>query len=137
MKIVIDTNVLISAAFRDREPEDVILFIVEHLEFEWIVSDEILDEYLDVLNRPKFNLPEDILNQWTQTLRISTTTIDVDQTIAFPRDRKDAKFIACALSAQANFCITGDRDFSEAHKLMNTTVVSVALFKKLICDTWT
>lgn len=105
MKIVIDTNVLIPAAFRDRESEDVILFIVEHHEFEWIVSDEILNEYLDVLNRPKFDLSENILNQWAQTLHVSTTTIGVDQTIAFPRDRKDAKFIACALSAQASFLL--------------------------------
>jgi hypothetical protein len=31
--------------------------------------------------------------------------------------------------------ITGDRDFIEAQKLVNTTIISVSLFKKLVCDT--
>ena len=136
MKVVIDTNILISAAFRDREPEEAILFVVAHDEIDWIVSDEILNEYYDVLSRPKFDLPAGILDQWMQILKASTTTVPVNTTIEFSRDRKDAKFIACALSAQAHFFITGDRDFTEAHKLMQTTILSLSLFKKLVCDTW-
>ena len=54
--------------------------------------------------------------------------------IDFPRDRKDAKFIACALAGRAIFLITGDRDFTEAQTLMDTTIISVSLFKKLVCD---
>lgn len=52
-------------------------------------------------------------------LELSTIEIDVDLEIDFPRDRKDAKFIACALAAQANFFITGDHDFSEAQQMTN------------------
>jgi uncharacterized protein len=54
--------------------------------------------------------------------------------IAFPRDQKDAIFLSCALSADADFLITGDKDFSEAKKLTNTTILSAAMFKKLIMD---
>jgi putative PIN family toxin of toxin-antitoxin system len=54
MKVVIDTNVLISAVLRDRDPEIVIQFIVDHIEFDWIVSQEILLEYKEVLSRRKF-----------------------------------------------------------------------------------
>ena len=136
MKIVIDTNILISAAFKNREPQEVILFIVENPEFNWIVSTDILNEYQDVLSRPKFNLPANILSQWIQTLQNETTTVNVYQSIEFPRDRKDAKFIACALSAEAHFFITGDRDFTDAQKLMSTTIISLSLFKKLVCDPW-
>jgi predicted nucleic acid-binding protein len=53
---------------------------------------------------------------------------------AFPRDQKDAKFLACALATKAEFFITGDRDFSQAQKLIETTILSVSLFKKLIID---
>ncbi len=45
MKIIVDTNVLISAILRDRDPELVIQFIVEHPDFEWVASPEILAEY--------------------------------------------------------------------------------------------
>ena len=136
MKVVIDTSVLVSAAFRDRTPEEVILFVTGQDAFHWIVSGEILAEYREVLSRSKFDLSEEILNHWIEILESSTVEIDVDLEIDFPRDRKDAKFIACALAAQANFFITGDHDFSEAQQMMNTTIISVSLFKRTVCDNW-
>ena len=136
MIVVIDTSVLVSAAFRDRTPEEVILFVTEQDAFHWIVSEEILAEYREVLSRPKFGLSEEILNHWIEILESSTVEIDVDLDIDFPRDRKDAKFIACALAAQANFFITGDHDFNEAQQMMNTTIISVSLFKRTVCDNW-
>jgi uncharacterized protein len=48
--------------------------------------------------------------------------------VDFPRDRKDAKFLACALAGNADFLITGDRDFSEVETLGNTKIVSVSGF---------
>ena len=121
---------------RDRTPEEVILFVTEQDAFHWIVSDEILAEYREVLSRPKFDLSEEILNHWIEILESSTIEIDVDLEIDFPRDRKDAKFIACALAAQANFFVTGDHDFNEAQQMMNTTIISVSLFKRTVCDNW-
>lgn len=55
--------------------------------------------------------------------------------IEFPRDRNDAIFLECALSTDANFLITGDKDFADAQRLINTTIISVSQFKKLVCLT--
>ena len=79
MKVVIDTNVLVSAVLKNRDPEAVILFVVERNDFEWIVSPEILTEYKDVLSRPKFGLPTDIQQRWFGLLDSLTTMIDVDR----------------------------------------------------------
>jgi uncharacterized protein len=132
MKVLIDTNVLVSAALKDKDPEAVILFVTEQPDFEWIVSVEILAEYKDVLARPKFSLPENVRHRWVALLDALTTQVEVNTAFEFPRDQKDAKFLACALTANTEFFITGDRDFSQAQKLVNTTILSVALFKKLI-----
>jgi putative PIN family toxin of toxin-antitoxin system len=134
MKIIIDTNVLVSAVLKDKDPERVILFVATQPDFEWIVSPEILTEYKDVLSRNKFALPQEVLQRWFDLFDVLTTVIEVDITIEFTRDQKDAKFLTCALTANADFFITGDRDFSEAQKLVNTKIVSVALFKRLVCD---
>ncbi len=56
MKVIIDTNVLVSAVLRGREPRAVLQFIIDNSELEWIVSTEILAEYKEVLNRKKFKL---------------------------------------------------------------------------------
>ncbi|HTG17245.1 MAG TPA: putative toxin-antitoxin system toxin component, PIN family [Blastocatellia bacterium] len=134
MKVVIDTNVLVSAALKDRAPEVVILFAASQPDVEWIVSPAIMAEYKDVLARKKFGLAEELLQRWYKILESLTLSVDIDIEVEFARDRNDAKFVACALASDAQFLITGDRDFTQAEKLMNTTVISVSLFKKLVCD---
>ncbi len=136
MRVVVDTNVLVSAVLHDRIPQDVILFVAETLGFEWMASPEILVEYRDVLRRPKFGLPESIINAWFEFLSQSVTIVELNETIEFPRDRADAKFLACALFTDAEWLVTGDKDFEEAKKLVNTTILSAALFKKLVCEEW-
>lgn len=135
MKVIVDTNVLVSAVLKDRIPEEVIVFIASRDDIEWIVSPQIMVEYKEVLGRDKFGLPGDILQDWFAMLDELTTAIDVDLDIDFPPDQKDAKFIACAIAANADYFITGDRDFSEAQRLVDTTILSGSQFKKLVCDT--
>ena len=134
MKVVIDTNILVSAILKDRDPEKVILFVAGRSDLEWIVSPEIMNEYREVLCRPKFGLPLEILHAWYRLLERVTVQTSVDLAIDFPRDQKDAKFISCALVSGADYFITGDRDFSQAQKLLATTILSVSQFKQLVCE---
>ncbi len=45
MKVILDTNVVVSAILRGRNPAKIILFVTEQPDIEWVVSAEILDEY--------------------------------------------------------------------------------------------
>lgn len=40
MKILVDTNVLLSAAWRDRLPEEVLLHIAASPDIEWVVRSQ-------------------------------------------------------------------------------------------------
>lgn len=134
MKVVIDTNVLVSAVLKGRVPRAVIQFIFDNPDWEWIVSSEIIMEYKEVLSRPKFKLTDEVRASWFEIIDTFATLIDVNVSIDFPRDTKDAKFLACAVAAEADFLITGDSDFNQAQTLLNTTIISVSLFNKLVCD---
>lgn len=134
MRVVVDTNVLISAALRDKDPEAVILWITARPGVDWLVSAKILDEYLSVLARSRFGLPQEVLQKWAAFLKGVTREIEVTKTYDFPRDQKDAAFLACALSGQADYLITGDKDFKEAKQLVDTIIISVSMFKRLVCD---
>jgi len=136
VKIVLDKNVLVSAILKDKVPEDVLLFIMDTPELEWVASEEILAEYKEVLRRKKFRLSKELVREWSELLDDSITIIPVSLEIEFPRDRKDAKFIACALSTDANYLITGDKDFVEAEKMMNSTILSVKMFRKAVMESW-
>ncbi|MCY7407679.1 MAG: putative toxin-antitoxin system toxin component, PIN family [Alkalinema sp. CAN_BIN05] len=125
MRIVIDTNVLISAILRDRTPEAVILFSIESPNVEWIASTAIVAEYVGVISRPKFKLPPDLIQQWVQVFEASITMITPTEIIDFPRDPKDSKFLNCILEGQTDHFITGDRDFSEVPEQVRSLICSV------------
>ena len=58
MNVLIDTNVVLSAALRDKRPERVVLYVAGRDDMRWLVTAEILAEYIEVLRRPKFDLNE-------------------------------------------------------------------------------
>ncbi len=134
MRVVVDTNVLVSAILRGRTPREVIQFIIDTPDYDWMVTSEILKEYKEVLSRPKFKLTQEVIEEWWFVLDTVTRLVEVNDVVDFPRDRKDAKFLACALATDADFLLTGDRDFTEAENLGKTRIISVSLFKRLLID---
>jgi len=132
MKVLIDTNVLVSAVWRDKKPEELILWILAHPDWQWIVSSEIMQEYVEVLHRKKFSFSPETLRKWETILARDTRLNPVSAEFDFPRDQKDAKFLACAISNHVDFFITGDGDFEDARKDLNTVIVSVSIFLNLI-----
>lgn len=134
MKVVIDTNVVISAVLKGRNPRKVVQWVTDTQDVAWIVSEAILTEYRQVLNRKKFDAIAALRQEWFEIFAVATCQIEVDVEINFPRDRKDAKFLACAVAAQADFLITGDKDFEDAQQLLETQIVTVAEFENWFCE---
>jgi putative PIN family toxin of toxin-antitoxin system len=59
MKVVIDTNIIISAVLSPSgKPAEIIKLIEDNEQIQFFYSSEILAEYKDVLSRPKFNINE-------------------------------------------------------------------------------
>ncbi|NJK67994.1 MAG: putative toxin-antitoxin system toxin component, PIN family [Microcoleus sp. SU_5_3] len=128
MRIFVDTNIVVSAILRGRMPKKVIQSIIDRPDCEWLVSAEILAEYKEVLLRPKFKLSQEVIKEWWEIFDTVTLSIEVEVEVDFPRDRKDAKFLACEEAGNADFLITGDRDFTDVETLGNTQIVSVSDF---------
>ena len=132
MKIIIDTNILISAALKGGKVKILIAYMISSTEYQWLVSSEIIDEYKNVLNRPKFRLSETQKQEWFEIIELATTLVEVNVNVNFPRDQKDAKFLALCLCSQANYFITGDKDFEEILDLGLTQIISASQFLELI-----
>lgn len=134
MKVIVDTNILISAIIRDNIPEQVIMWLISQPLIEWIATPEIVKEYKSVLQRKKFNLPAAIINQWFCLFDAELTLIHPEISVDFQRDIKDAKFLECAITSSADIFITGDKDFSEAQELIVTQIMSITQFKQLFME---
>jgi len=132
VKVVIDTNVLISAILRDRLPERVLVFIARQDDMQWVATQAIIDEYQKTLVRPKFAIPAAELIKQFAFIDQFALKMEANIAVDFPRDRKDEKFLICARAAHADYLITGDRDFAEAQRLIATRIVSVAEFARIM-----
>jgi len=109
VRIVIDTNVLISGAFYPG-PSSRILDACIRGEFQIVVSPDIIDEYTRVgeeFTRKRPNVP------FAQFRDILISTALFVQTPPLPKpvceDPDDDKFIACALAGDAKVITSGDK----------------------------
>lgn len=131
VRVVIDTNVVLSAAWRDRLPERVVLRIANDPVFVWLACFEITEEYREVLARPKFALPPEILARWREIITRQIHPINASAAFDFPRDPADEPFLACALTGRADLLISGDRDFEALTADFPVKIVSVREFAGL------
>jgi uncharacterized protein len=53
-----------------------------------------------VLLRPKFKLTDAHIQYWRELIDEAVQVVTVTTEVDFPRDRKEAKFLACALAHQ-------------------------------------
>ena len=112
MKIVIDTNVLISALLW-QGPSHKLLMAVEKRLFTLCMTPALLEELKDVLKRPKFfsrlkkhNIScEDLFSGITDIVALYPD-IKIDSVVK--DDPSDDKVLACALASAAKYIITGD-----------------------------
>ena len=110
MRIVLDTNVLISGIYFSGLPGK-ILQAWSSGKFQLVASIEILEEYLDVAERLA-NRYHDV--EYKEILGLIVENAHLVQTTALPEpvcdDADDDKFLACALSSNTNIIVSGDSD---------------------------
>ena len=110
VKVVVDTNVLVSALLFGGKPGKLIP-LWQRGTIRPLASKEIIDEYLRVLTYPKFKLAEEDINFLLyQEILPYFEVIDVEPgPRIIKKDPEDDKFIRCALAGKAKWIISGDR----------------------------
>jgi len=132
MKIVFDTNVLISATLWDNSVCHKLLIKLIEMDKEIIISFDILNEYKKVLIRDfKYNLNEinDIFAGLSEAFKIIEPNIKID---VVKDDIDDNKILECAISSNAEFILTYDRHLLNIKKYKSIRIVKPEEFLKLI-----
>jgi putative PIN family toxin of toxin-antitoxin system len=110
VKVVVDTNVIVSAMLFGGKPGKLIP-LWQRGTIRPLASKEIIDEYLRVLTYPKFKLSEEDVNFLLyQEILPYFEVIDVEPgPRIIKKDPECEKFIRCALAGKAKWIISGDR----------------------------
>lgn len=107
-KVVIDTNIYISAIFWGGKPREVV-DLGRDEKILIFTSSDIEREIVEKL-RIKFRLAEEEINQIISDFSTFTIPVKITNRIqAAPDDPDDDKFIECAVSCKADFIVSGDK----------------------------
>jgi len=124
-RIVIDTNVLLSAILYGGKPKKVLQHILAHQEL--VLSDYIVDEFVNYLKTIK--IPQKFIRQARQKLEEYCRDYDmsVDEKI---RDINDTEILRLAITHNA-LIITGDKDILEYKAKSKVSVLTVSEYIEL------
>lgn len=129
-RIVLDTNVLISAILFGGKPRRVLDLVISGL-VDCTLSTVILDELKDVLQRPKFGFFADACFHLIEELHgacdIISPSVNVD---VIRSDPDDNRIVECAVEAQAHFIVSGDPHVLDLGKFEKIRILSPADYLK-------
>lgn len=109
LRLVIDTNVLISAAIKPAGLQRTILLIAMTRPARWYVSRPILEEYGDVLARPELRIRKGLRQQLLQLIRNHSYMVAPARRIEVTHDPDDNMFLECPDAARADYLVTGNQ----------------------------
>lgn len=128
MRIVLDTNVLISAALKRISTPGLAVHKVERHK-GLLKSLPTEQQLFAVLARPYFALLIDAKSRyWLQMLMASAELVAINQRITACRDPTDDKFLELAVNGHAEAIVTGDADLLELNPFRDIPIIAPASF---------
>ena len=124
-RVIIDTNLWISFLINN-----------DYFKLDKILSDklatllysqELIDEFIEVAQRPKFRryFSADDLQALLLAMSDRVIFIDVSSTVTVCRDEKDNFLLALAKDGKASHLITGDKDLLVLKRFGKTKILSI------------
>ncbi|MFZ1323940.1 MAG: putative toxin-antitoxin system toxin component, PIN family [Candidatus Saccharimonadales bacterium] len=125
LKILIDSNVWISAAVYGGEPEKALQLCLDKV--STVVSEEITDEIRDIF-RNIFGAPYRWINSFVclleEACEVPLGSVPVPISAIEVRDLEDLHVISAAVHTGCDFILTGDKDLLELGSYKNIVIIS-------------
>jgi putative PIN family toxin of toxin-antitoxin system len=128
--LVIDTNVLISAALKPEGLQRTALLLAITKPARLYVTRRILEEYADVLSRPELRIRKGVRLQLLQLIKNSSHVVVPSRRLEVCSDPDDHVFLECADKAGVDYLIAGNsRHFPKFWK--KTKIITAREFVSL------
>ena len=131
MRIVVDTNVLVSAILFGGRPAELIRFVLMHT-VSAVATQEIIEEYqstvdylLEKYGGREVRIPLEIICS-------AMEIIPAQSRVKVCRDPDDDKFLSCAMDGQCCYIVSGDKDLLTLKRYRDVKIVTVSEFFELL-----
>lgn len=128
MRLVVDTNVFVSAALKEVSwPAKTIRWVSRHGGL--LKSRETEHEVLAILQRPRFAAKmSPLFIDEVRHLFSTAALISINERVAACRDPDDDKFLEVAVNGQADVIVSGDNDLLALHEFRRIPIITPAAF---------
>jgi uncharacterized protein len=130
MRIVLDTNVLVSAALKQQSTPGMAVHTIEQR--GGLLKSHVTEQQLfEVLARPYLArlVDQETLN-WLHRLMATAELVEITEAITACRDPTDDKFLELAISGRAEMIVSGDADLLALHPFRGISIVNPARFMR-------
>ena len=133
-RVVIDTNVLISAALLPHGTPRTVVNVVRSRNGVLLFSDETFDELRHRLGRPKFDAYASRQGRalYVAQLQAVSEWISIAHAKLGCRDPDDDKLLETAVMGEADCLVTGDQDLLVLSPFQGVPIVTPAVFLDLL-----
>lgn len=128
-RVIIDTNIWISYLISNKFLK--IDSLIEQGQVKLIFSEESLQEFIEVVRRPKFEkyFSSEAINELLDLFHYYGELVTVTSEIEICRDVKDNFLLALSKDSEADYLITGDHDLLELEQFESTRILTFAEFE--------
>lgn len=131
MRIVLDTNVLISGIITPFGNSARILDMILLGELQTLYDDRILTEYREVLLRPKFGFDKNVIDEFLTLIEsegLKVTAIPLNEELI---DKDDIPFVETAITGLADVLITGNKRHFKGKSIKKLKIMTPDEFLKI------
>jgi uncharacterized protein len=108
LRLVLDTNIIVSAVLKPAGLERTVLVVAITKPAHLYVSQAIVAEYGQVLDRPELQIRRGLRNQLMEVIRNRARLISPAKRFQITSDPNDNIFLECADAARADYLVTGN-----------------------------
>ena len=128
MRVVVDTNVLVSAALKQQSMPEMAALLVER-RGGLLKSLATEQQLFEVVARPRLaSLIDPETQAWLRKLMAAAELVTITERVVACRDPTDDKFLELAVNGHADLMVSGDADLRALNPFRDIPVVAPAFF---------
>lgn len=130
LKVILDTNLWISFLITKNYSQ--LDEILVEKKCALVFSEELLEEFLTVIKRPKFRrfFSNEETENLIETIQEFSEFVEVKSEVSVCRDEKDNFLLSLSKDSKTDFLITGDKDLLDLENFESTKIVTISDFLK-------
>ena len=132
MKVVLDTNILISALGWVGNPNTIVRLAVDK-KIKLAISMDIIEEFKETAREPEFKFSEEDISDFIEAMMgVAELVMPTEKLEIIKNDLSDNRILECASEAKTDYIVTGDQHLLELREFRGIKILKAKQFLDIL-----